>query len=413
MRRYAKVPYGHVKVVFYLYRVLIPIRHINMAPLPPRDQRHLWICYQVVGYTEEIVHDFEQRLKTIFSRQVNQVHILDFDGLTPDMRQDLAERMRMVYTRDDRQELGGGRRIMTWRQFIIALGLPTAEEMAKDGFGAYWLGNERVIPDKGDLSDYWVKISSGRDFLRGAPSYTDIRDLVRRLCHMWISYSISGRGQAPEKARWGRKSGAKLSRGHFIGCLAHHFGLVSDDGLRGLSVVARELPLIDMGKLFKINICIEIEDDWAWVALGPERQQVDAAGAPGTVEDAPAVDEGGQADPAPVQAPQPPPPPPVAGRTMPQRLGRLKEDVQRLQKDVRSLRGLVERSMTDQGRFSTWMITCITQLIDASVQTYQAFDGTFWGSSPAVFERRTRRGPETLALPHATARPLISLSLIF
>ncbi|GKG29078.1 hypothetical protein Tco_0416443, partial [Tanacetum coccineum] len=79
----------------------------------------------------------------------------------------------------------------------------------------------------------------------------------------------------------GRKSGARLSGGQFIGRLAHHFGLVSDDGLRGLSVVAR-----------------------------PKRQQVAAAGAPEAAEDAPAVDEGAHADPAPVQASQPPSPPP-------------------------------------------------------------------------------------------------------
>ncbi|GJU08752.1 MAK10-like protein [Tanacetum coccineum] len=121
----------------------------HMAPLTPHDQRHLWLCYQVEGYTEEIVHDFEQRLETIFGRQVNRVHILDFEGLTLDMRQDLADRMRMVYTGEDRQEefileffstcrigdemgldvagtlcfqLGGARRSMTWRQFILALG---------------------------------------------------------------------------------------------------------------------------------------------------------------------------------------------------------------------------------------------------------------------------------------------------
>ncbi|GKB19274.1 hypothetical protein Tco_0853197, partial [Tanacetum coccineum] len=75
-----------------------------MASLPPHDQRHLWLRYQVVGYTEEIVHNFKQRLETILDRQVNRVHILDFEGLTPDMRQDLAERMRMVYTGDDGQE---------------------------------------------------------------------------------------------------------------------------------------------------------------------------------------------------------------------------------------------------------------------------------------------------------------------
>nr|GEZ79364.1 hypothetical protein [Tanacetum cinerariifolium]GEZ88897.1 hypothetical protein [Tanacetum cinerariifolium] len=128
------------------------------------------------------------------------------------------------------------------------------------------------------------------DFLRGAPSYTYIRDPVRRLCHWLISYSISQRGR-------------HLKRG---------------------------------------------QNDWAWVALGPERQPDVGAGTLEIAKGAPYVDEGDQAVLAPVQAPQPPPPPTV-GRTIPQRLGRLKEE------------------------------------------TYQAFDGTFQGSSPAVFERRTRQ----------------------
>ncbi|GJW16705.1 hypothetical protein Tco_0024141 [Tanacetum coccineum] len=278
--------------------------------------------------------------------------------------------------------------------------------------------SERAIPDKGDLSDYWVKISSDRGFLRGAPSYTYMRDPIWRLCHRLISYSISRRGRAPKKVTatnlfylwstdrgaanvlyllaWylfrhagGRKSSSRLSGGHFIGRLAHHFGLVNDEGLRGLSVVTRELPLIDIGELVKLNICIGLGDDWAWVVPGLERQQVSAAGAPEATEGAPHVDKGDQTVPAPIHAP--PPPPPAAVRTIPERLGRLEEEMQELRQDVRSLRGLVERSMTDQGRFSTWMISCMTQLMEASRQTYQAFDGTFRGSSPAVFERRTRK----------------------
>ncbi|GKD67792.1 hypothetical protein Tco_1321882 [Tanacetum coccineum] len=256
------------------------------------------------------------------------------------MRQDLAERMRMVYTRDDGQDVFVSH---TWRrlfgiraplvqEFMLEffstcrigdeMGLDVAGtlclQLGEDGFGAYWLGSERLVPDKGDLSDYWVEISSGREFLRGAPSYTYIKDPVRRLCHRLISYSISKRGHAK-----GRKSGARLSRGHFIGCLAHHFGLVSDDGMRGLSVVARELPLIDMGKLVKLNICMEIGDDWAWVAPGPKRQPNAAASAPRAAKDAPAVDEGNQAIPAPVQAPSPPL---AAARTMTQWMAKLEED---------------------------------------------------------------------------------------
>ncbi|GJW81087.1 hypothetical protein Tco_0145062 [Tanacetum coccineum] len=104
---------------------------------------------------------------------------------------------------------------------------------------------------------------------------------------------------------------------------------------------------------------MEVDDIWAWLAIGPKRQPDAAAGAPAVSEDAPAADEGDQAVPALVQASQqpPPPPPPAAARTMPQRLGRLEEEVQGLRRDVGTLCGLVQRSMTDQGRFSTWMIS--------------------------------------------------------
>ncbi|GKC62516.1 hypothetical protein Tco_1095114 [Tanacetum coccineum] len=211
---------------------------VVMAPLPPRDQRHLWLHYQVEGYTKETMHDFQLRLKTIFGTMVRRIE----------------------------DEMG-----------LDAAGLHTAEEMAKDGFRAYWLGSERVIPDKGDLSDYWVEIYFGRDFLRGAPSYTYIRDPVWRLCHRHAE---------------GRKSESRLFGGHFIRRLAHHFGLVSDDGLSGLSVMTREIPLIDMGELVKLNIYIEIGDNCVWVASGPERQPDAMAGAPGATDDAPVVDEG-------------------------------------------------------------------------------------------------------------------------
>ncbi|GJU49333.1 hypothetical protein Tco_1218888 [Tanacetum coccineum] len=89
-----------------------------------------------------------------------------------------------------------------------------------------------------------------------------------------------------------RKSGARLSGGHFIGPLAHHFSLVSDDGLRGLSVVTRELSLIDMGELVKLNISMKVGDDWAWVVQGAERRPVVTDAAPGGAEDAPNIDEG-------------------------------------------------------------------------------------------------------------------------
>nr|GEU68286.1 hypothetical protein [Tanacetum cinerariifolium] len=201
----------------------------------------------VEGYTEKIVHDFEDRLVTIFRRRVNRVYVLDFEGLTPEMRQDLAERLRMG--------------LFESRSLLYIHQRPVAE----------------AVPQ------------------------------VVLIQHFW-------EGQAPEKV---------TSTDLF-------YLRISDDGLRGLSVVTRELPLIDMGELVKLKICIE-------------------------------------AVPTPVHAPPPPPPP--AGRTMPQRLGRLEEVIQGLHQDVESLCRLVKRSMTEQDGLSTWMISCMMQLMEASRRT--------------------------------------------
>ncbi|GKE65621.1 hypothetical protein Tco_1519782, partial [Tanacetum coccineum] len=158
-----------------------------------------------------------------------------------------------------------------------------AKEIAEDGFETYW------------------------DFLGDTPSYTYIRDPMRRLCHKLISCSISCRGQAPEKVTGtdlfylrsidqgtvnfsyllaqylfrhaeGRKSGSEMSEGHFIGHLTAHFGMVSDEGLIGLTITACEPPMIDMDELVKLNICVRLDDTWAWVAPGLERQPVAAVG---------------------------------------------------------------------------------------------------------------------------------------
>ncbi|GKG61290.1 hypothetical protein Tco_0619015, partial [Tanacetum coccineum] len=67
-----------------------------------------------------------------------------------------------------------------------------------------------------------------------------------------------------------------------------------------------------MAELVRLQIYMEIDDTWAWVALRPERQPDAAASAPKAVEDASVVDEGGQAISTPVQEPQQPPPPPPA-----------------------------------------------------------------------------------------------------
>ncbi|GJX33035.1 hypothetical protein Tco_0242890 [Tanacetum coccineum] len=136
--------------------------------------------------------------------------------------------------------------------------------------------------------------------------------------------SNSGRGQAPEK---GKKSGVRLSRGYFIGRLAAHFSLVSNEGLIGLTVIAREPPMIDMDELVKLIICV--------------------------AEGSPDVDEGAQAIPAPVQVPQPPPAT-APTRTMAQSLSRLEEYVHSLCGDMGEQREVLDSMSHDFARCTTW-----------------------------------------------------------
>ncbi|GJZ59399.1 hypothetical protein Tco_0615215 [Tanacetum coccineum] len=54
-----------------------------------------------------------------------------------------------------------------------------------------------------------------------------------------------------------------------------------------------------MGELVRLQIYMEVNDTWAWVAIRLERQLDTAAGAPEVAQDAPIVDEGSQANSAP------------------------------------------------------------------------------------------------------------------
>ncbi|GJV74539.1 hypothetical protein Tco_1506123 [Tanacetum coccineum] len=220
-------------------------------------------------------------------------------------------------------------------------------------------------PTMGDLREYWMGISSAGDFLGTTPSQAPKKVTVTDL--FYLEGMDVGSVNVPYLlARYlrlfvaGRKSGAHIYGGKLVARLADHFGLLIAKIVGGLTVIAPELPIIDMTELARLQICTQFDDTWAWVAMGPERQPDTAVGAPADAEDAPIIDEGDQAVPALVQAPQQPPPPPSAARTMPQRMARLEEDAQGLRRDGGSLRRL-------------------------------AFDGSFRGSSPAAFQRRTRQ----------------------
>ncbi|GKE14870.1 hypothetical protein Tco_1422447 [Tanacetum coccineum] len=368
-----------------------------MAPLPTADQRHAWLKYQIEEHNERIRHSYEQRLETKWSRLVNWVYVIDFKRLNPEIRQDLAVRLRMVYSGEEQQVfvshawrrlfriraplLGGVRMRMTWRQFILALVLHIEKEMAEARFGAYWDGSDRLIPDKGDLRDFWMEISSDRNFLGPAPSYVLIRDPMRRLCHRMIAYSISCRGHAPVKV-----TGVDLFCLHNMDRGTTNVPHLLAQYLFRHVEERKSWTGYQEGTLLGVWLCIlgfctRYGDTWAWVAQGPKRQQTTTASSH-------------KAD--------------KAGQAAEEWIKRIKEEVHDLWRDVVGLRGVIESFTTEQSRVSTWLITCKTQLIDASGETYQPFDNTLLGSSWLSFQRhvRLRTGDaSTSAAPYTDTQP--------
>ncbi|GJX26579.1 hypothetical protein Tco_0232875 [Tanacetum coccineum] len=170
-----------VEAKIFIYGVLSLDLYIGHMALPPRDQRHQYLRYDGLQYTDADITDFKERLGRIYSREIHRVQVVDFQGMPELMRDVLDVRMLMEH-HDDRGvvvftsrswrqlfdirgplvrelileflstlrfrevlldldapgiiqfQLGGARRRISWRQFIVALGLYTGEEMESPDF---------------------------------------------------------------------------------------------------------------------------------------------------------------------------------------------------------------------------------------------------------------------------------------
>nr|GFA09875.1 hypothetical protein [Tanacetum cinerariifolium] len=136
-------------------------------------------------------------------------------------------------------------------------------------------------------------ISTEEDFLGTTPSYTAIRDLMLRLCYRLITYIIAGRSQAPEKV-----TVTNLFYLRYMDVDSVNILYLLAQYLRRFALGKKQGAMIYRGSL--LFICEELDDTWAWVALGLDRQSDATAGAPEVAEGALDVDEGAKAVPAPV-----------------------------------------------------------------------------------------------------------------
>ncbi|GJV74589.1 hypothetical protein Tco_1506173 [Tanacetum coccineum] len=49
---------------------------------------------------------------------------------------------------------------------------------------------------------------------------------------------------------------------------SEHFGLLTEERLKGLTMIIRDLPMIDIAELVRLQICEELDDTWAWGSPG-------------------------------------------------------------------------------------------------------------------------------------------------
>ncbi|GJS95134.1 hypothetical protein Tco_0802102 [Tanacetum coccineum] len=139
----------------------------DMALLP-RDQRHQYLRFEGLQYTNADIVDFETRLgrmlmehrdaqgqgvftsrawRRLFEIRGSLVHELIMEFLSTFRFGEAV--LDLDTTRALQFQLGRVRRRMSWREFILGIGLHTAEEIESVRFGAYWAESVRQIPTRG------------------------------------------------------------------------------------------------------------------------------------------------------------------------------------------------------------------------------------------------------------------------
>ncbi|GKE05882.1 hypothetical protein Tco_1397900 [Tanacetum coccineum] len=89
---------------------------------------------------------------------------------------------------------------MSMRQFILALGLYTEEEINNNLFGLFCDAYFRNMPNNYNLTDYCIGITTRNHYDSShPPSYTTIKSLIRHLVHRLLTLSVVGRHNAREK----------------------------------------------------------------------------------------------------------------------------------------------------------------------------------------------------------------------
>nr|GEU40390.1 retrovirus-related Pol polyprotein from transposon opus [Tanacetum cinerariifolium] len=301
-----------------------------------REQRHQYLRYEGLQYIDADIADFKTRLDRIYKREVHRVQVFNFGGLPDLMAEGLSSRMLMEH-RDAQGQIVFTSR--SWRQLFDIRG-PLVYKLLLKFFSTFRF--EEAVLDldtNGDLElqlggvrRRWKREADPRQggseclldqdlicggFFGYTPLLSLIRDLILRLYHRLIACSIVGRSQAPKKVT---VTDLFYLRGMDVGSvnvpylLAMYLRFFASGRKQGAMISG----VIDMSKLVRLQLCVELDDTWAWVPAGPARQEGDA----GRVAEETLVAPGdGDEDEEMPQAVLPPP------RTQGESITRLEEEV--------------------------------------------------------------------------------------
>nr|GEV44451.1 hypothetical protein [Tanacetum cinerariifolium] len=215
-------------------------------------------------------------------------------------------------------QLEGTRRSMSMRQFILALGLYTKEEMNNSLFGLFRDACFRNRPNSYNPTDYCIGITTQNHYDSRYPSsYTTIKTPIHCLVHMLLTLSVACRHNANEKVTlkdlfflhsmdsgemvdvpWnmaklysdkakGYKKKIMIDGAHLIERIARSYGLMSSAYIR-IVTLGQETSLLNTEKLVELGICKfntlgmgELVDD----RLDNSKDEAVAAEAKGTREE--------------------------------------------------------------------------------------------------------------------------------
>nr|GEY97736.1 hypothetical protein [Tanacetum cinerariifolium] len=124
-----------------------------------RNHRHPYLRFKGLEYTDANITHFEERLARIYDREIHQVHVFDFGGLTDLMTEGLSGRMPMEH-RDAQGQIVFTSQAWRWLfevrgpllhklilEFFSTFRFGEAE-IESVRFDAYWAKSARQVPDK-------------------------------------------------------------------------------------------------------------------------------------------------------------------------------------------------------------------------------------------------------------------------